>query len=571
VGARGHAGSLGRTDQRAPPLPDAADWPNTVPRYRRLVGPPPHAHQNNQADGVLSLGGALGSSGTGEGSAVLVEPAERQQLPLWRWVEHDIQSRHRRLQLDLPPAPFPYRMRPRHANDDLPTENTSSVCAPGEDLHPRQVAPSRSVQSPQHPHGSATRRGGGGALAEAERRLQAMETRLQAIELRLLQQGEQEETPGLAVIDPGQQSKVVAEEIENPDTDLVTESSETSIEETEEEMVRRLTAEMEAEEESEKAKLAETLAFLDSHSPHTSVRELSAGIKDERADAQPHEDSGFVSESSETSIAETEEEMVRRLTAEMEAEEESEKAKLAETLAFLDSHSPHTSVRELSAGFKDERADAQPHEDSGFVSESSETSIAETEEEMVRRLTAEMEAEEESEKAKLAETLAFLDSHSPHTSVRELSSPACSPSPSPSPSPLCVVGKLSMVRADTAQDGGVDGAAQSPARATEQDESRGGDGTGRTTEQDESRGGDGGTARATEQDESCGGGDGIGRATEQDESCGGGDGIGRHRLSQARGGVSFRPTGLGAAIARRREEVAARMAGHSTATSEGSS
>jgi hypothetical protein len=425
VGARGHAGSLGRTDQRAPPLPDAADWPNTVPRYRRLVGPPPHAHQNNQADGVLSLGGALGSSGTGEGSAVLVEPAERQQLPLWRWVEHDIQSRHRRLQLDLPPAPFPYRMRPRHANDDLPTENTSSVCAPGEDLHPRQVAPSRSVQSPQHPHGSATRRGGGGALAEAERRLQAMETRLQAIELRLLQQGEQEETPGLAVIDPGQQSKVVAEEIENPDTDLVTESSETSIEETEEEMVRRLTAEMEAEEESEKAKLAETLAFLDSHSPHTSVRELS--------------------------------------------------------------------------------------------------------------------------------------------------SPACSPSPSPSPSPLCVVGKLSMVRADTAQDGGVDGAAQSPARATEQDESRGGDGTGRTTEQDESRGGDGGTARATEQDESCGGGDGIGRATEQDESCGGGDGIGRHRLSQARGGVSFRPTGLGAAIARRREEVAARMAGHSTATSEGSS
>jgi hypothetical protein len=482
VGARGHAGSLGRTDQRAPPLPDAADWPNTVPRYRRLVGPPPHAHQNNQADGVLSLGGALGSSGTGEGSAVLVEPAERQQLPLWRWVEHDIQSRHRRLQLDLPPAPFPYRMRPRHANDDLPTENTSSVCAPGEDLHPRQVAPSRSVQSPQHPHGSATRRGGGGALAEAERRLQAMETRLQAIELRLLQQGEHEETPGLAVIDPGQQSKVVAEEIENPDTDLVTESSETSIEETEEEMVRRLTAEMEAEEESEKAKLAETLAFLDSHSPHTSVRELSAGIKDERADAQPHEDSGFVSESSETSIAETEEEMVRRLTAEMEAEEESEKAKLAETLAFLDSHSPHTSVRELS-------------------------------------------------------------------------SPACSPSPSPSPSPLC----------------GVDGAAQSPARATEQDESRGGDGTGRTTEQDESRGGDGGTARATEQDASCGGGDGIGRATEQDESCGGGDGIGRHRLSQARGGVSFRPTGLGAAIARRREEVAARMAGHSTATSEGSS
>eukprot|EP01047_Picozoa_sp_COSAG01_P061530 COSAG01_NODE_7701_length_3092_cov_2.395256_5_plen_77_part_01 len=77
-----------------------------------------------------------------------------------------------------------------------------------------------------------------------------MEARLQAVELRLLQQGEQEETPGLAVIDPGQQSKVVAEEIENPDTDLVTGSSETSIEETEEEMVRRLTAEMEAEEES---------------------------------------------------------------------------------------------------------------------------------------------------------------------------------------------------------------------------------------------------------------------------------------------------------------------------------
>jgi hypothetical protein len=107
VGARGHAGSLGRTDQRAPPLPDAADWPNTVPRYRRLVGPPPHAHQNNQADGVLSLGGALGSSGTGEGSAVLVEPAERQQLPLWRWVEHDIQIRAGTAGCSLTSPPLP--------------------------------------------------------------------------------------------------------------------------------------------------------------------------------------------------------------------------------------------------------------------------------------------------------------------------------------------------------------------------------------------------------------------------------------------------------------------------------
>jgi hypothetical protein len=41
------------------------------------------------------------------GSAVLVEPAERQHLPLWRWVEHDIQIRAGTAGCSLTSPPLP--------------------------------------------------------------------------------------------------------------------------------------------------------------------------------------------------------------------------------------------------------------------------------------------------------------------------------------------------------------------------------------------------------------------------------------------------------------------------------